>query len=177
MENKEKIETLKQLLKDENIYNLVTALRGCDFYSPSLKRIFTARIRYLLGIEYPHVAVRKTPKIKDSRLLRAILDVYEIKDCRMLYHYLGHVHSALDCLRQYNAIDRLEYEFLHDLRIFFETLAYDVDFNGRKLDVNEIRETIKNFKAMYPELIDSVIIDLDTFVASELELRGMNKQH
>ncbi|MHC1600491.1 MAG: hypothetical protein ACXQS5_06715 [Candidatus Methanospirareceae archaeon] len=118
---KSPVELLRESLSlDDDLYIMVTALRGPDFQAQCLKIIFTARMRRLVfGRACPSCVIYRTaPNIRSYYIREAEKEIKAQIDRGNdvgVFHYLKHIRYALEALREHSLIDRDEYEFLHDL--------------------------------------------------------------
>ena len=100
-------------LPQGQFYDVVTALRGPDFGSSSLKFLFTSRIRYwvrkLFGTTMYGDIRENEPS--DVLICYANADAQYYHKLSMYWHYAEHTARALDVLYQY-LDDAKEAEFL-----------------------------------------------------------------
>jgi len=138
----DEIKALRELINDKDTYNIITAIRGPDSCNYGLKWIFTARIRYLLGLRNLVVDIRLSPAV-GKRLLYSALE--ELTDADL--HYLYHVSNALKSLHCTGVLDEEEYEFLQQLcDIYVKYLCY---FEYREHIEVELTQLIEE----YPQFI------------------------
>jgi len=131
---------LRKVVTDEDTYLIVGAIRGPDSTNDSLKYIFTARIRWLAGIngEIPFT-LRGTSKVS---LLDIALATEKVSECDQ--HYLAHVGHALDKMLKLGLISKREYDFLENLRYGLVKLISCMEFEQTE-GMNIIRETIEKY--------------------------------
>ena len=120
LRDKVKVLILKKVLNDSTLYDVVTAIRGCDSGSRALKYLFTARIRYLAGLDPVNVEVdvREYGRIN-------LLMIYEAlgKVSRTDIHCLDHIVPALDALEKLELIDSKEAEVLREIASILNSVA------------------------------------------------------
>ena len=139
------LKKLIDIIWDPDIYNIATALRGPDSWNSELKRIFTARIRALVGLK-PNIdlsiEVRESSKIELDDIVYAILNV-----SRVDYHYLEHVKAALSSLSALlgSSADRRELEFLKELAYLLKLLIRDDDEQLQVQAMDRISELLAEF--------------------------------
>lgn len=136
---------LRKVVTDEDTYLIVGAVRGPDSTNDSLKYIFTARIRWLAGIngEIPFT-LRGTSRVSLSDIVYAI---EEVSECD--YHYLAHVGHALDKMLKLGLISKREYDFLEKLRYGLVKLI-----DWREFEQIEGMNIIKKAIEKYSEFIE-----------------------
>jgi hypothetical protein len=113
----EYIDEFKRLLQNRNIYDLACALRGNDYGFGEIKYLFTGRIRYYLGIHplsYWGV-VRENKEINVYEVDRIIREIEMMREAKAKDHYLDHISSALDVLRNEEIMPESEYSVLSSL--------------------------------------------------------------
>jgi len=99
---------LKKMVTDGKLYYIASAIRGADSENPFLKKIFTARIRWLIGKSLDiYGDIRREKKVRLEDIVGAVTTVI-----RMDRHYLLHVGDALDRLFDLELIETREYVFL-----------------------------------------------------------------
>jgi len=127
---KQEIEALIRLLKNDDIYDVVTALRGPDTENTALKRIFTLFIRGRLGVppywEYTNL------KIPFGVVVEAILTVDEND-----MHYLNHTSRALGVMKKHGLITEDEFQVLDALIDILRGVIYASKTTD---EVNAVRE-------------------------------------
>ena len=116
----------KAIGQNGDLYNIAAAIRGPDTENESLKRIFTARIRYLVFGSNLVVATTREVRRVDLRLIADAVLTIHVHDC----HYLEHVHNALRSLYTLGMIDRREFMFLLDLADALVYLSWSLDEDG-----------------------------------------------
>ena len=144
LRDKVKVLMLKKVLNDLTLYDVVSAIRGCDSGSRALKYLFTARIRYLAGLDPVNVEVdiRECRKVNLLMVYKALEEV-----SRTDIHCLDHIIVALDALRRLKLIDSEEAEMLEALA----TLLANVARGTIKRDT--AREKIDELTKEYGKLI------------------------
>lgn len=107
-----------ELNENEDIYNILTAIRGPDFassahapYANNMKRLFTQRIRFLAGMTSSRAACRSEKQVFLSEELFSI-PTHIISAFR---HYIIHIEEALNALLSLEMINKREYAFLISL--------------------------------------------------------------
>lgn len=131
---------LKKAVTDEEIYYIVSAVRGPDSENDNLKYIFTARIRWLLGKSEEIVsAFRRVKEVPLSTIVKAIEEVKEYD-----YHYLVHVGEALDMLFKLGLISEREYHFLDKLQYGLIKLTEDFEYDQTK-GMNIIKKAVEKY--------------------------------
>ena len=96
-ELKKKLNTLIELLQEEPIYAIASAIRGPDnFFANNLKWLFTARIRYYLKLNEHFITVRRHKQVGRLDVEKAIEEALRWDGA---HHYLQHVTVALYYLR------------------------------------------------------------------------------
>jgi len=111
---------LKVLVNEPDTYLIMTALRGPDTDNENLKYVFTARIRYLAGLDCRGLGrscrVMKKIRLKDVIEALKYIKAYD-------FHYLNHVRQALLELRYKGVIDNEEFRVLSELVDIFRNVA------------------------------------------------------
>lgn len=108
MITKEEFQEIRKLIKSKEVYDLMATLRGIDYDYPYLKYLFTARIRYFLGVSKRYAKIRTTKTIFS---IEASIILKEIKRARkehMKRHYFIHINSALGVLRDNKMVDKAD---------------------------------------------------------------------
>jgi len=145
MRKNKKVEKLKSLLNDYHIYCAVRTLRGPDSENEALKRIFSARLRSLLGIK-PHKAgplLRNNPKVPYSDIEKALNNIKEAD-----IHYLAHVYYGLLSMKELGIIDEKEGDFLSDLAFILWSWATG------GIDDERIKDSICDLVSEYKDFIE-----------------------
>lgn len=102
-----------EVLGDAEMYDVAAAMRGPDGDYEALKDVFTARIRYLVGIKPQGLLrIRKKKAITKAMLRNATQEVITAMNPRTIQHYIMHVEYALQRLRDRGIISAPEYKFL-----------------------------------------------------------------
>jgi len=143
-----KMEALRILVNDSEIYNIMAALRGPDTQNDDLKWIFTARLRYLVGMDCGGSGVRCRTK-KEIRLwevFEALKKVNEYDE-----HYLSHVELALFELMVKGLIDKEEYSLLRELADILQRAGVEC------ITKHEAEDLIKKLAKKHRHLIKGVI--------------------
>jgi len=127
-----KFKALKWLLKDRDIYYIVTGLRGNDSEKYSLKRIFALRLRHFLDLKRAYIDTRETPKIKFDDIIKAITEMTEEDE-----HYLIHQEWAFESLMKIIG-EKKELRFLMNLANILALILgsleiHNLDSNFRSL--------------------------------------------
>jgi len=150
-------EALKEFVKEtswtEHVYDVISAIRGNDVMNTELKRIFTSRIRWLIGFDggkgatKPEATIyletikeavkimKRQRAISRGKLNRIVNSAY--------YHYLEHVIYAIKGLRTLGLIDHQEGLFLESLA---ERFHHAVEYNQ-----NPVFENIINWEIFVKE--------------------------
>ena len=121
-----KVRVLKWLLGDRRIYDIVSAIRGCDSRNWCLKLVFSARFRALLGCDRTLYtgAVRAHKRIAKS-ILKCALDGLNMSD----EHYLVHAFSAISALYELGLIDNREsYVLTEFAKICTKLLTHEIEY-------------------------------------------------
>jgi len=116
----EVLELLKQLLQNEDAYQVIAAIRGPDTkQNHNLKYIFTARIRFYAGLELRFLAVRQTGKLDIETIVDAAEEArkWAERDYSGCLHFLGHVFDALHALMWMHKDDEKAFKELGDLKL------------------------------------------------------------
>jgi len=161
-----KLKQLAELLSDEELYEIVSALRGVDIedevLTASLKEIFTARIRYYTmlyprGLKYPEgtlvtLTFRLHKDFRFSELINVITS-----NLSNATHFIDHVVDALKNLRNiYSEVGDMkackELAELTELAIIVKELAYDDLFND---EINMVKhmEALVSFLQEHSHLV------------------------
>jgi len=130
---REKFEQFKALIAIPDFYNIAAAIRGPDTGNSSLKWIFTARIRYLIGVRNNGAAIRTINKVHIEHVENAVLNLRKGD-----LHYLDHVQHALTALASLGAIDHEEHWFLYYLADALHIIGASMD-SEKKWILNEKR--------------------------------------
>ena len=137
MNSDEIVEALRDLLNNYKVYSIATALRGSDTENQSLKRLFTARIRCLVGIK---------PSITTTRIEKCI-DINDLVDAlvttsRFDVHFIEHVMDALISLHRLGLMDFMEFQALYMLASTLEEVAKSTDVLGYVTDVDRFSKAV-----------------------------------
>ena len=140
-----------------DLYKVASAIRGCDLAGIGLKRIFTARIRYLVDIYSTPTVVRRTPRVEWEDIKSAVAEIVANCDDGLkrsaYYHYLDHVGGALEALRAYDLISVREYKFLIRLIVAFEhIMKEEMDYLCATGYVKKMLEEFKEYIEGFPEV-------------------------
>jgi len=138
----QKLKLIAELLNESALlYDVVAALRGPDNFDETLKHVFTARIRCLVGLYWVRGRIRREKEIYEGHLRSLFENAWKADP-----HYLAHVSDALTALHKMGIMESDEYKFLWNLA---ETL-YNLATEKEKEDVDTI---IKEFKKKYGKFI------------------------
>jgi len=139
-----RVRLLKKVLNDPVLYDVITAIRGCDGGGIALKRLFTARIRYLAGLDPVNVEVdvRECRKVNLLMVYKALEEV-----SRTDTHCLDHIMLAIDTLRRLKLMDGEEAEMLQELATLMANVARGA------IDRDTAREKIDELTKKYENLI------------------------
>ena len=121
-----KVWVLKWLLSDQRIYDIVSAIRGCDSRNWCLKLVFSARFRALLGCDNTlHAGAVREHKVIAKSILKCALDGLNMSD----EHYLIHVLSAINALHELGLIDgRESYVLTEFAKICAMLLTHEIEY-------------------------------------------------
>jgi len=139
-----RVKALKKVVNNSTLYSVVSAIRGCDSGSTALKYLFTARIRYLAGLEQSNVPVdvRECRKISLLMIYKALEEV-----SRTDIHCLDHAVSALDALEKLELIDSEEAEVLRKIASILTEVA------RQWITRDEAVKTVKELAKKYSKII------------------------
>lgn len=139
-----KLEALKVLVNESDIYNIMSALRGPDTQNYDLKYIFTARIRHLAGMDCKrsdaHCRDKKVVSIRD--VMEALKSINADDE-----HYLGHVTEALIEFKHKGLIDRDEFLLLYELADIMKKVS--IGYFTRETAETLVKSLAKRFKGMF----------------------------
>jgi len=143
LRNKLKVWMLRKVVNDQTLYDIISAIRGCDSYNTVLKYLFTARIRYLAGLEQSNVPVdvRECRKISLLMIYKTLEEV-----SRTDIHCLDHAVSALDALEKLELIDSEEAEVLKKIASILTEVARQ--WITRDEAVKTVKELAKKYKGL-----------------------------
>ncbi len=127
------IEELKKILADKDAYDLVSALRGDDYEFAAMKYVFTARIRYFLGIGSWAGVIRDTEYISEERAEDFKVEVENAIKQKMSLHYLDHILFALEALVKLKLMPEFEASELSALAMITEGYMLNKNSNSRGL--------------------------------------------
>jgi len=144
LRNKLKVWMLRKVINDQTLYDIISAIRGCDSYNTVLKYLFTARIRCLAGmnIDDAFADVRVDKEIKLWMIYRAVESVSEAD-----IHYLEHITYAINALRRLKLIDEKEADMLNAIATIL------IDVAKRAIDRDTARKKIEELTKKYKGLI------------------------
>jgi len=124
--SRSRIQVLKWLLGDQKIYDVASAIRGCDSGNWCLKLVFSARFRALLGCDRTLYtgAVRTHKRIAKS-ILKCALDKLSMSDV----HYLVHMLRAINAFYELELIDgRESYVLTEFAKICAKLLTHEIEY-------------------------------------------------
>jgi len=149
----EDFKVFAKLISRYKLYDIASALRGCDVENVELKEIFTARIRYYAtiyatGEKASFLGVIRTYKEIFIEDIERILE----EDLSKYAHYLAHVNIALFALRDiYEEMGDVEavreLEFLYNLSGMLQLLVIADRYNDieKMIDVmDDLKEFIEH---------------------------------
>ena len=110
------------------VYTVMTAIRGCDFEINTHKRVFTARIRYLVFGDIVGGMLREKAELTLNDILGLIFEAFFVG---LTYregiydHYIDHVQDALRILRDLMESEetRNELIWLFDLTVLLRDVS------------------------------------------------------
>ena len=139
-----RMEALKILVNESDIYNIMSALRGPDTQNYDLKYIFTARIRCLAGMDCESAgSYCREEKIVSLRDVIDALKSINADD----EHYLGHVTEALIEFKHKGLIDRDEFLLLYELADIMKNVS--IGYLTRETAETQVKRLAKRFKDMF----------------------------
>ena len=127
------IEELKKILADKDAYDLVSAIRGNDYRFWSMKYIFTARIRYFLGIGSWAGDIRDKRYISEEEVESFKREVEEAIKVNMGSHYFDHILGALYILKNLKYMPEDEATQLQELVLATDKYMWNQTFHTKKL--------------------------------------------
>ena len=135
---------LKKVVNDPVLYDVITAIRGCDSTNSTLKYLFTSRIRYLAGLnpDNVNVNVRVNKEVELWMIYKAVDTVSETDA-----HCLTHIEYAINTLRRLKLIDEKEACMLSTIARTLILIA-----TGEE-DRDTVRKMIDKLAKEYEELI------------------------
>jgi len=141
-----KMEALRILVNQSDIYVIMSALRGPDTENEYLKWVFTARIRHLAGMDCESVGsnCRDEKVVSFKDVIEALKSVNA--DDR---HYLNHVKMALMEFKYKGLIDRDEFLLLYELADILEKVA--VGYYSRDGATTLIMNIAKKYRHLLEE--------------------------
>ena len=136
----DKINALKELLNDNNICSLITALRGNDFDLSTIKYVFTARIRYFLTDGSYLGVVRESKYLNYNQIDSYIDDIKKLSQEYYSLHYFHHINEAIHVLHWYEMIDEWEFNVLHELLLV--TTSYLISKEDKDASIITVRNAL-----------------------------------
>ena len=136
----DKINALKELLNDNNICSLITALRGNDFDLSTIKYVFTARIRYFLTDGSYLGVVRESKYLNYNQIDSYIVDIKKLSQEYYSLHYFHHINEAIHVLHWYEMIDEWEFNVLHELLLV--TTSYLISKEDKDASIITVRNAL-----------------------------------
>ena len=136
----DKINALKELLNDNNICSLITALRGNDFDLSTIKYVFTARIRYFLTDGSYLGVVRESKYLNYNQIDSYIDDIKKLSQEYYSLHYFHHINEAIHVLHWYEMIDEWEFNVLHELLLV--TTSYLIAKEDKDASIITVRNAL-----------------------------------
>ena len=121
------------MIKSKEAYNLMTALRGDDYGYTFLKYLFTARIRYFLGVSKKYGEVRTTKTIFSTDNIVILEDIERARKEYMEQHYFNHINSALETLKNNGLIKEDEWNILLNLSVKIANYVSHVDATNKEI--------------------------------------------
>ena len=109
------IEELKKILADRDAYDLVSAIRGDDYGFQYIEYVFTARIRYFLGVDGWTALVREEPYITKEDATNFRIEVETAVKENMRIEYFNYILLALEVLNRLQIMPELEVRRLRNL--------------------------------------------------------------
>ena len=139
-----RVRLLKKVVNDPVLYDVITAIRGCDSTNSALKYLFTSRIRYLAGLDPSNVNVdvRVNEEIKLRMIYKAVDTVSEVDA-----HCLSHIECAINALRKLKLMDEKEAYMLTAIARTLILIAIGEE------DRDTVRKMIDKLAKEYEELI------------------------
>jgi len=130
------------------VYTVMTAIRGCDFSLPIHKRIFTARIRYLVFGHNAWGIIRDGPKLTINKIIGLILEAFLMglmnrEDEYM--HYTNHICDALSILSDSAVFEEEKSEIQWLLRLCT---------NVKNIGESYYRSAIENIQELVAKYVD-----------------------
>jgi len=144
LRNKLKVWMLRKVINDQTLYDIISAVRGCDSTNIILKSLFTARIRYLAGLDSGRavVDVREYKKVRLHMIYLAITSV-SVADI----HCLEHIIYAVSALRWLKLMDEEEANMLNAIATILIDVAKGTE------DHDTARKKIEELTKKYEKLI------------------------
>ena len=140
----DKLRDVKELLKDGDIFVLLSAVRGNDYGLGHIKFLFTARIRYFLDVNPVYAIVREHKHISKFDATCVLDDIETAKHIRMNTHYFDHVINALRTLRHWELMDSDEFDVLHTLAVLIYTYMLGAEvLESIKINLNKLVDELQ----------------------------------
>ena len=136
---------LKKVLNDSTLYDIVSAIRGCDSGNTALKYLLTSRIRFLAGLDpddaYADVRVNK--EVELWVLYKAVESVSKAD-----VHCLEHIEFAINALRRLKLMDEEEAGMLYAIATTLTKTARGL------IERDKARKKIEELTEKYRKLIE-----------------------
>ena len=133
MITKEEFHEFRKLTRRKELYDLMTALRGTDYGYPFIKYLFTARIRYFLGVSKKYGEIRTTKTIFPIDNLLVLKDIEQARKESMERHYFDHINSALEALKNNRLIKEDEWNILLNLSVKIANYVSYIDETNKEI--------------------------------------------
>ena len=140
----DKLRDVKELLKDGDIFVLLSAVRGDDYGLGHIKFLFTARIRYFLDVTPVYAIAREHKYISKFDAVCVLDDIETAKYIKMNTHYFEHIINALRVLGRNNIMDSDEFDVLHTLAVLIYTYMRGADvLESIKTNLNKLVDALQ----------------------------------
>jgi len=159
-------------LDPPEIYTIMTAIRGCDFSLPIHKRIFTARIRYLVFGHNAWGIIRDEAKLTINKIIGLIFEAFLMSLMNRedeYMHYINHICDALNILEDSEVFKEEEKE-IRWLRILSINLKEIGEFHYYDA-IKDIRELIAKYVNLDEEAYTRIMLKRSTDEKSEVLVR------
>jgi len=152
MQPDEILKRLRGLLGFQVVYDIAVALRGPDYVADRLKYVFTARLRWLAGVDVFSADTRCEEKVALTHVEEAALEAREwFKKTRTGFrHWLEHMYTALNSMQLLLVRTGGHVDAVRELEEMKQLLLYIRDYAYEHMNMKELEEKAKQLNIVEP---------------------------